>query len=73
MFTKQNYLFALLAVTISMFNVQLIAQDNADDDVEEVIVTGSKIAKDEFASSSPITIINQEDILAGGMLVLMNT
>ena len=28
MFTKQNYLFALFALTFSIFNVELIAQDS---------------------------------------------
>ena len=65
MFLKEKYLFVLFAFFIGIFNVDLFAQDDADD-IEEVIVTGSKIAKDEFASSSPITIINEEDILAGG-------
>jgi len=65
MFKKEKYLFVLFAFFIGIFNADLYAQD-AEDNVEEVIVTGSKIAKDEFSSSSPITIVTDEDILAGG-------
>ena len=62
---NNKYLFALLAFTFS-FNAEIFAQDEADENVEEVTVTGSKIVRDEFSSSSPITIITDEDILAGG-------
>ena len=62
---NNKYLFALLAFTFS-FNAEIFAQDEADENVEEVIVTGSNIVRDEFSSSSPITIITDEDIRAGG-------
>ena len=57
--------FLALSLTLGLFNFEIFAQDS-DDDVEEVVVTGSRILNDEFASSSPVTIISDEDILAGG-------
>ena len=43
MFTKEKYFFALFAVTLSFFNVELTAQDADGANVEEVIITGSRI------------------------------
>ena len=57
--------FLALTLTLGLFNIDIVAQD-AEEDVEEVIVTGSRILNDEFSSSSPVTIISEEDILAGG-------
>ena len=56
--------FLALTLTLGLFNFDIVAQD--EDDVEEVIVTGSRILNDEFSSSSPVTIISEEDILSGG-------
>ena len=63
---KENYLFAVLVLTFGLFNANVVAQDDADSDVEEVVVTGSKIAKDGFSSSSPLLIISEEDIMDAG-------
>ena len=58
MLNKKSYLYSVLALSFVVFNTNVFAQDESDDDnVEEVVVTGSKISKDEFSSSSPITII----------------
>ena len=57
--------FLALTLTLGLFNFDIFAQDS-EDDVEEVVVTGSRILNDEFASSSPVTIISDEDILSGG-------
>ena len=67
MFTKQNYLFALFAVTISIFNVELIAQDSDGANVEEVITTGSRISRPETATSAPVTVVSSADIAASGL------
>ena len=66
MFNKENYMLALMAITFSVFNTSVVAQDESADNVEEVVVTGSKIKKDEFASSSPLDIISAEEILESG-------
>ena len=65
MFKRENYLFALLALTFS-FNADLFAQDDSADDVEEVIVTGSKIKGADLYSFAPITEITSEDIAITG-------
>ena len=64
MLNKKSFLYTFFALSLVAFNTNVFAQD--DDNVEEVIVTGSKIIKDEFSSSSPITIITEEDILSAG-------
>ena len=51
--------------------LEIFAQDS-DDDVEEVVVTGSRILNDEFASSSPVTIISTKIFQLAVMLVLTN-
>ena len=60
MFKKENYLFALLAITFS-FNANLFAQDeSADADVEEVIVTGSRLESPNFELNSPVASLGSE-------------
>ena len=58
--------YTLVAVVSLTFSSNFVfAQDSADD-VEEVIVTGSKIKKDEFSSSSPLDVVSAEEILDSG-------
>ncbi len=52
----------VLVIGIGIFNTNLIAQDDAEDDVEEVVVTGSRIATSEFTGAQPVVVIDQEDI-----------
>ena len=66
MFKREYYLLSVLALSFGLFNPDLVAQEDSDDDVEEVVVIGSKIAKDGFSSSSPLLIISDEDILDSG-------
>ena len=67
MLNKKSYLYSVLALSLVVFNTNVFAQDESDDDnVEEVVVTGSKIKKDEFASSSPLDIVSAEEILESG-------
>lgn len=77
MIKKTNYLFALFAVTFGMFNADLVAQDEAADNVEEVVITGSRIKRDSLSSAAQVTTITSEDISASsGLLtadVLRNT
>ena len=51
MFKRENYLFALLALTFS-FNADLFAQDDSADDVEEVIINQSVVK----SNSEPLII-----------------
>jgi iron complex outermembrane receptor protein len=66
MINNKNYLYSTLALSLVLFNTNVIAQDESDQNVEEVVVTGSKIKKDEFASSSPLDIVTAEEILESG-------
>jgi len=62
MFKKENYLMLVLVIGFGLFNTNLIAQDDAEEDVEEVVVTGSRIATSEFTGAQPVVVIDQEDI-----------
>ena len=57
MFTKKIHLFAFLVLGFGFFNLNLIAQDEAADDVEEVIVD-SGAAKGQ---SQPIIVHSKGD------------
>ena len=56
--------FSLVAFAAAIFTLPVFSQDeNADDrDVEEIIVTGSKLAKTNFDSDVPIFTITGEEI-----------
>ncbi|MDC3217162.1 TonB-dependent receptor plug domain-containing protein, partial [Gammaproteobacteria bacterium] len=62
MFNKDNYMLALMAITFSVFNTSVVAQDESADDVEEVIVTGTRIKADGFEAVSPVTVVTMEEI-----------
>lgn len=47
------------------FSVPTNAQDS-EQSIEEVVVTGSRIARDEFTSSSPISVFDVTDITKAG-------
>ena len=70
MFKKENYAFAVLAITFSIFNTNVFAQDESADDVEEVVVTGSRIATSEFTGAQPVIVIDQESIARSGELTI---
>src|SRR6056300_554815 len=65
MLNTNKYLLTLI-MGFSFLTLAVTAQDK-ESDVEEVVVTGSKIKKDEFASSSPLEIISAEEILESGV------
>jgi len=69
MFNKENYLFAVLALTFGIFNADLVAQDEAADNVEEVVITGSRIKRDSLNSAAQVTTITSEDIEASSGLM----
>tara|TARA_B100001027_G_scaffold144386_1_gene100702 strand:+ start:804 stop:3503 length:2700 start_codon:yes stop_codon:yes gene_type:complete len=68
MFNKENYLMMVLVIGFGVFNTSLIAQDESEEDVEEVVVTGSRIATSEFTGAQPVIVIDAEDIAASGEL-----
>jgi len=52
----------------NVFAQGIDAQDaDADEAIEEVIVTGSRIRRADIDSASPVTILEREDILAAGI------
>ena len=44
------------------------AQDQRDEPLEEIITTGSRIARDEFSSSSPVSVVTGEEIALSGVV-----
>ena len=47
----------------------LMAQDDVDSaNIEEIIVTGSRIAKDEFSSTAPISVFDQQEYINSGVV-----
>ena len=60
--------FSLVAVlSLGLMPNSIFAQEAADDDVEEVIVTGSKIKRSVFSSSKPLEIITDAAIERTGL------
>jgi len=62
MFKKENYLMLVLVIGFGIFNTNLIAQDDAEDDVEEVVVTGSRIATSEFTGAQPVVVMTKRTL-----------
>ena len=57
MFNIKNYLLLTLVVSFSAFNVEVFSQDESAD-IEEVVTTGSRIARPEVATSAPVTVVS---------------
>lgn len=57
-----------LAMGLAGTSTPLLAQDADEEEVllEEVIVTGSRIARDGFSSSSPLAVFDEQDINLAG-------
>ena len=66
MFNYKNYLLFTLVVTFSAFSVDVASQDESAD-IEEVITTGSRIARPEVATSAPVTVVSADDIKTSGL------
>ena len=66
MFNIKNYLLLTLVVTFSAFNVEVFSQDESAD-IEEVVTTGSRIARPEVATSAPVTVVSSDDIKNSGL------
>lgn len=65
-----------LALACGVAGAQELADDDTDVEVEEVVVTGTRIARKDFTSPSPITTIDRTELtLAGAANVedLLNT
>ena len=66
MFKFRNYLLLTLVATFSAFSVEVVSQDESAD-IEEVITTGSRIARPEVATSAPVTVVSSDDIKNSGL------
>ena len=62
MLNKKLHLFAFLVLGFGFLNLNLIAQEEAADDVEEVVVTGTRIVATGFEAVSPVTVVTMEEI-----------
>ena len=62
--------FIVLSLVSVYSTVTFSEEEEADDTVEEVIVTGSRIARAETDGASPVIAITQEDIRATGEMSL---
>jgi iron complex outermembrane receptor protein len=56
-----------IGVSLALAAPVLSAQE-ADEPLEEIITTGSRIARNEFSSSSPITVVDGEEVLQSGVV-----
>ena len=54
MLNKKNYLYSVLALTFVFFNTDVVAQDESEENVEEVVTTGTRIQSQEFELNSPV-------------------
>ena len=66
MFNYKNYLFSVLVLSFGVLNTNVIAQDESADDVEEVIVTGTRLKADGFEAVSPVTVVTADNIKRTG-------
>ncbi|MCR9258187.1 MAG: TonB-dependent receptor [Pseudomonadaceae bacterium] len=58
---------ALAMITLTAPQLAFAAEDDEDAEVvEEIVVTGSRIKRSDFTSSSPITVISGQSILESG-------
>lgn len=58
---------SLLAVTIaslSMTSLTASAQDQSGSDIESIVITGSRIARDGYDMPTPVSVLSEEDIYA---------
>ncbi len=54
--------FSLVAFAAAILALPVFSQDESSDEVEEIIVTGSKLSKTNFDSDVPILTITGEDV-----------
>lgn len=61
-----------VALALGVYNAPALAQDDDTMSIEEVVVTGSRIKRDNATSISPITVMSEDDLIASGNLTLEN-
>jgi iron complex outermembrane receptor protein len=68
MFNTEKYLLALV-MGFSFMSTSIVAQEESSD-VEEVVVTGSRIATSEFTGAQPVIVLDQEVIARSAELTI---
>ena len=66
MLNKKNYLYSVLALTFVFFNTDVVAQDESEENVEEVVTTGTRIQSQEFELNSPVASLGAEEFTLTG-------
>ncbi|WP_332700742.1 TonB-dependent receptor plug domain-containing protein, partial [Devosia sp.] len=64
---SKRLLFASALFTTAMLSTQAGAQQLAANDVDEVIVTGSRIKREDITGVGPATVVSQEQIARAGI------
>ena len=59
---------ALALGTLAWPGALLAQDDTTSADIEEIIVTGSRIAKDEFSSAAPISVFDEQEYINSGVV-----
>ena len=57
---------ALAMLTFTAPQIAFAEEDEAEEVVEEIVVTGSRIKRSDFSSSSPITVVTGQSIVESG-------
>ena len=68
MLNTERYLLALV-MGFSFMTTAVVAQEE-ESDVEEVVVTGSRIATSEFTGAQPVVVLDQEVIASTAELTI---
>ncbi len=66
--TTRGLRAALLTSATLMLSIPLTSVQAQDEVLEEIVTTGSRIVRDEFSSSSPITVVTGEEIALSGVV-----
>ncbi|MDH4047954.1 MAG: TonB-dependent receptor [Gammaproteobacteria bacterium] len=71
---RRALLLGAIAVSVSQGNVALAQQNNPDDALEEVVVTGSRLLRNrDFIAASPVQTVSLEEIQFSGNVTLEDT
>lgn len=63
---KRTFLYTSIALATAYPGLSVAQQNDADDVLEEVVVTGTYIRNSAFAGASPVDVIDQEALFATG-------
>jgi len=66
---NNKYLLSALVLAMTTYSYDVYAQDeSADENVEEVVVTGTRLKVDGFEAVSPVTVVTSEDVDRTGVI-----